>query len=123
MKEILLLINNNINDKVLKNIGEKNDFLFSWVDKNIKIKRLNSKSKNRSLQRIYENLLLNSENNKDLVQKPKTKEIILTDKNHNYSTNLFPTKNEYIKKNNKKKLLKLKLKTIKIKKLKTIIII
>ena len=61
---------------------------------------------------------MNSENNKDLVQKPKTKEIILTDKNHNYSTNLLPTKNDYIKKNNKTKIIKIEIEDNKNKKIK-----
>ena len=106
---------------ILKNIGEKNDFLFSWVDKNIKIKRLNnSKSKSKSLQRIYENLLSNSENNKDIVHKSKTKEILITDiNNNNYSTNMSPTKNDYIKKNNKRKIINIDIEDNKNKKIKS----
>ena len=106
---------------ILKNIGEKNDFLFSWVDKNIKIKRLNnSKSKSKSLKKIYETLLSNSENNMDIVHKSKTKEILITDiNNNNYSTNMSPTKYDYIKKNNKRKIINIDIEDNKNKKIKS----
>ena len=43
---------------ILEKIGEKNDFIFSWVDKSLKIKKINSRSKGKSLKKLYEKIML-----------------------------------------------------------------
>ena len=41
---------------ILKNIGEKNDLMFSWVDKNEEPRKISSRNNSKSLQKIYKNI-------------------------------------------------------------------
>ena len=82
---------------ILQKIGEKNDFFFSWVDKKIKIKKLNSRSKSNSRQKVYEKLF---NNNKDSIQKLKNQETAPINKNNKHSNSLIPEQNDYTKKIN-----------------------
>ena len=43
---------------ILKNIGEKNDLIFSWVDKDKIPRKINSRNNSKSLQKIYKNIFL-----------------------------------------------------------------
>ena len=51
---------------ILKNIGEKNDLFFSWVDKSIVPKKLTSRSNSRSIQKLY-NDILRSHSSKKII--------------------------------------------------------
>ena len=41
---------------ILKNMGEKNDLIFSWVDKDKIPMKINSRNNSKSLQKIYKNI-------------------------------------------------------------------
>jgi hypothetical protein len=82
---------------ILQKIGEKNDFFFSWVDKKIEIKKLNSRSKSNSRQKLYARLF---QNNNVSIQKLKSQETLPINQNNKYSTSLIPKPNDYIKKIN-----------------------
>ena len=43
---------------ILRKIGEKNDLIFSWVDKNKIPMKINSRNNSKSLQKIYKNIFL-----------------------------------------------------------------
>ena len=90
---MLYLININIQNKILKKIGEKNDFIFSWVDKNIKIQKINNLSKSKSPRKICEKLLSHKANKSDLLQNSKYTEKIVTNTDHNCFINIFLEKN------------------------------
>ena len=81
---------------ILQKIGEKNDFFFSWVDKKIEIKKLNSRSKSNSRQKLYARLF---QNNNVSIQKLKSQETLPINQNNKYSTSSTP-KPKYIKKIN-----------------------
>ena len=74
---------------ILRKIGEKNDLIFSWVDKNItpnKIK-IKSTSKSKTLKKIYDNILSNSDKNTS-IKNPNKKALIkeqILSKNKNRS--------------------------------------
>ena len=53
---------------VLKKIGEKNDLMFSWVDKNITPNRIMNISKSKSKQKLYNNILLYNSKKKSTPQ-------------------------------------------------------
>jgi len=82
---------------ILQKIGEKNDFFFSWVDKKIEIKKLNSRSKSNSRQKLYARLF---QNNNVSIQKLKSQETLPINQNNKHSTSLIPKPNDYIKKIN-----------------------
>ena len=42
---------------LLKKIGEKNDLMFSWVDRKITPRRINNRNKNKSLQNLFNKVL------------------------------------------------------------------
>ena len=42
---------------ILRKIGEKNDLIFSWVDKKTSPRKIFCRSNSRSLQKIYKNIL------------------------------------------------------------------
>ena len=85
----------------MEKIGEKNDFIFSWVDKSLKIKKINSKSKGKSLKKIYEKIIFTHGVSKsDLNQTIKKPEKIMVNNEDIYFTNLYYTSNNSIEKNN-----------------------
>ena len=53
---------------ILKKIGEKNDLMFSWVDKNITPNRIMNISKSKSKQKLYNNILLYNSKKKSTPQ-------------------------------------------------------
>ena len=61
---------------VLKKIGEKNDLMFSWVDKNITPNKIRSVSKSKALQRLYNNILLSNSTKKNTPQTSNKNAII-----------------------------------------------
>ena len=78
---------------ILEKIGEKNDFIFSWVDKNIKIQKINNLSKSKSPRKICEKLLSQKANKSDLLQNSKYPEKIVTNTDYNCFINIFLEKN------------------------------
>jgi casein kinase I family protein HRR25 len=50
---------------ILTKIGEKNDLMFSWVDKNEEPRKISSRNNSKSLQKIYKNIFL-AHSNKEI---------------------------------------------------------
>ena len=78
---------------ILKKIGEKNDLMFSWVDKKVTPNRIISTSKTKTLKRIYDNILSSNSNknispvnsNKNVLNQPQ---ILSTNNNRSGVLNL-----------------------------------
>ena len=80
---------------VLRKIGEDNDLMFSWVDKNITPNRIKSisksKSKSKSRQKLYNNILL-SNLKKENIHQSSNENTLIKEKIINRSQN----KNDYM---------------------------
>ena len=71
---------------ILGKIGEKNDLMFSWIDKNITPNKIKSIRKSKTLQKIYNNILLSDSTKKNISQtsnKKKLNQEQILDKNQN----------------------------------------
>ena len=78
---------------ILGKTGEKNDLMFSWVDKKVTPNRIISTSKTKTLKRIYDNILSSNSNknispvnsNKNVLNQPQ---ILSTNNNRSGVLNL-----------------------------------
>ena len=95
---------------ILRKIGEKNDLMFSWVDKNITPNRIKSISKSKSRHKLYNNILLSNSkkkstpntSNKNLFIKEQTLNKTQTNSKHK-QINIKYNKENYEKINLNKK--------------------
>ena len=78
---------------ILRKIGEDNDLMFSWVDKNITPNRIKSisKSKSKSRQKLYNNILLSNMKKENIAQ-TSNENTLIKEKIINRSQN----KNDYM---------------------------
>ena len=60
---------------ILENIGEKNDLMFSWIDKKIAPKKIISKSNSKTMSKLYQNLLNINKNKSESYLKTDLKGI------------------------------------------------
>ena len=85
---------------ILQKIGEKNDFIFSWVDKSLTIQKINGKSKGKTLKKIYEKIFANRPSKSNFNKKTKTPEKTMANNDNIKCTTLNCTNNNSIEKNN-----------------------